>query len=262
MTTTLLDLVQTVLVDLSGDEVNSIADTEEAHEVATHIRSTYNALVSHTTWPHTRRAVALVPKSDNVYPTHMEVRENLKELISVNYNKAKVGETRKLYQPVTYLTPDDFLRITNRRDNSQDNVDVVIDYSGIELFILNDKAPDYYTSFDDKDLVFDSYDSAADSSLQQSKMQAQGYIIPEFRIEDNFIPDLPSDAFSLLLENSISRCQLKMRQFQDLKSEQEAVKQSRWLSRKSWTVDGGIRYRDYGRKGASRVQRVQPWPKS
>ncbi len=35
---------------------------------------------------------------------------------------------------------------------------------------------------------------------------------------------------------------------QDIKSEQEATRQQRWLSRKDWTVAGGIRYPDYGRK--------------
>lgn len=259
MAKTLLEFVQTILSDMDGDEVNSINDTAESEQVASIVKTTYNALVSHTVWPHTRRAVALVPRSDSDYPTHMAVAEELKELISVRYNKAKVGEVRKDYREVVWVDPDDFLRRTNQRDNSQDNVDIIIDDSGIELLIVNDKAPDFYTSFDDRGLVFDSYDNLVDSTLQQSKLQAQGYIIPEFSLEDNFVPDLPADAFALLLEESISRCQYKLRQFQDMKSEQEAQKQSRYLSQKSWTVDGGIRYRDYGRK-SKRLQRIQPWP--
>ena len=259
MKQTLLEIVQSILSDMDGDEVNSISDTLEAEQVASHVRSTYRAIVSHTTWPHTRRAVALVPRSDNAFPTHMVVKEELKELISVRYNKAKVGDTRKLYKDVTWLSPDDFLRRTNNRNNSELNVDVIIDDSGIELLIMNDKAPDYYTSFDDVNVVFDSYDKEADSSLQQSKLQAQGYIIPEFTISDSFVPDLPADAFSLLLEESVSRAQFKMRQFQDIKSEQESQKQSRWLSRKSWTVAGGVRLRDYGRNKSTRVQGIQPW---
>lgn len=259
MKLTLLDMVQSILSDMDGDEVNSIADTAESEQVASIVRSTYNALVSHTVWPHTRRAVALVPRSDSEYPTHMVTREALKELISVRYNKAKVGEDRKNYKEVTYCDPDDFLRKTNYRDNSQSNIDIIIDDSGIELFIQNDKAPDFYTSFDDVGVVFDSYDSEVDSTLQQSKLQAQGYIIPSFSLIDDFIPDLPADAFSLLLEESTSRAQFKLRQFQDMKSEQEAQKQSRYLSQKSWTVGGGIRYPNYGRNKA-RVQGIQPWP--
>lgn len=258
MKQTLLELVQSILSDMGGDEVNSISDTAESEQVASVVRSTYNAIVSHTVWPHTRRAVVLDPRSNSEYPTHMVVKEALKELISIHYNKAKVGEGRKNYKEVAYCTPDDFLRKTNYRDNTKSNIDIVIDDSGIELFIQNDKAPDFYTSFDDSGLVFDSYDKAVDSTLQQSKLQAQGYIIPEFLLEDDFVPDLPADAFSLLLEESTSRAQFKLRQFQDMKSEQESQKQSRFLSQKSWTVAGGIRYRNYGRNKA-RVQGLQPW---
>lgn len=261
MKMTLLELVQSILSDMDGDEVNSISDTAESEQVANIVRNTYRAIVSNTVWPHTRRAVALVPNSDSNYPTHMTVKEDLKELISVNYNKSKSVDDRLDYQPVDYLEPDLFLKKINVRDNTKSNIDVVVDYSGIDLLIMNDKAPDYYTSFDDVGLVFDSYDSVVDSTLQQSKLQAQGYIVPTFLVEDSFIPDLPVDAFSLLLEESVSRAQLKLRQFQDVKSENEARKQSRWLSQKSWTVNGGITYPNYGRKSGGRVQRVQPWSK-
>lgn len=258
---TLLELVQQILSDIDGDEVNSINDTVEAEQVATIVKGAYNAIVSNSNWPHTRRAVALVPRSDSNFPTHMTIRESLKELISVRYNRAEVGETRKQYDELSYYTPDDFLRKTNYRNNDNTNTDVIVDDSGIELLILNDKGPEFYTSFDDVNIVFDSYDSAVDSTLQQSKFQAQGYIIPDFNITDAFVPDLPADAFALLFEESVSRAQMKLRQVQDAKSERESQKQSRWLSRKSWAVNEGEKRRDYGRK-VHRVQRVQPWPRN
>lgn len=248
MKSTLLELVQDILSDIDGDEVNSISDTEEAEAVARHVEAVYRALVSKSVWPHTRRAVALDPRSDSEFPTHMTFKENVKELISIRYNTAELGETRRQYKEIKYLDPDQFLVKINKRDNDLATVDVVIDDSGIELLIQNDKAPEYYTSFDDVNVVFDSYDSAADSTLQDSKFQAQAYIIPDFRIEDDFVPDFPVDAFALLYEESVSRCQLKMRQFQDIKAEAESIKQSRWMSRRSWVTAGGIQYPDYGRK--------------
>lgn len=245
---TLLDIVQRILVDLNGDAVNSIGDTEEAEEVASHVRSVYLNLVSHTEWPHTRRAVTLIPFSDNAHPTHMSVAEDYKRLCFINYNRAKLGEDRKMYKPVQYLDPDKFLMKTNSRDNTSDRVDIILDTSGIELLISNDKHPEWYTSFNDIELVFDSYDKEVDDTLQESKVQAQAYIIPQFTIADTFVPDLPPDAFAYLIEESISRCQLKMRQFQDIKSEAEAQKQSRWLSQSNFVVKGGIKFPDWGYK--------------
>src|SRR5690606_8810038 len=129
-----------------------------------------------------------------------KVAEDYKRLIFINYNRAKLGETRKMYKPVCYLDPDKFLKKLNARDNTSDNVDIIIDPSGIDLMISNNKAPEYYTSFDDLNLVFDSYDKEVDDSLQESKVQAQAYIIPQFTIADTFIPDLPPDAFAYLVE--------------------------------------------------------------
>lgn len=244
----LLEIVQEILTDISSDEVNSISDTEDSEQVAKHVRATYRALITKDKWPHTRRALTLNPRSDSAFPNYMIVKEDLKELISVYYNKAKLGEARKNYEELSYLDPDDFLMKLNKRDNTKANTDVIIDDSGIELLILNDKHPQWYTSFNDVDIVFDSYDSDVDATLQTSKVQAQGWIIPEFRLEDTFVPDLPVDGFSLLIEESISRSQFKMRQMVDTKAEQESARQRRTQSQKNWTVSGGTRYPNYGRK--------------
>lgn len=244
---TLLELVQEVLVEIDGDEVNSISDTEESEMVAQMVKTVYSNMMSNTTWPHTRRAVGVTSRSDNSYPTHMTLDSNVKELVSVRYNKIKNGETRKNYVLLQYLEPDHFLNKINKRDNTKSNIDVIIDDSGIELLIQNDKAPEYYTSFDEVNMIFDSYDSDVDSVLQTSKLQVQAYIIPAFTLSDSFVADLPVDAFSMLREEVISRAQLKLRQFEDIKSEQESQRQSRWMSRKNWAVSGGIKYPNYGR---------------
>lgn len=244
---TLLDIVKIVLNDLNGDAVNSISDTEESEEVAKHVESVYRNLVSHTEWPHTRRAVTLVPYSNNLYPTHMRVSEEYKKLVFVNYNVSKVNQPKRAYRKVEWLEPEYFLHKINQRDDTSAFTDTIIDPSGIELFIANNKAPDYFTSFDDVTLIFDGYDNQVDSTLQSSKVQAVAYIIPRFVIEDTFVPDLPAEAFAYLIEETISRCQFKMRQIQDIKSENEATKQSRWLSQSNFVVKGGVTFPDYGK---------------
>lgn len=246
--TTLLEIVQDILVDIDGDEVNSISDTVEAEQVANFVKKAYEAIVSSETWPHTRRALVLNAFSDSTKPTHCTLQDHVKELSSIFYNKALLGETQKKYEKINYLAPDQFLVKLNTRNSDKANVDVVVDSSGIELLIQNDKHPDYFTSFNDVDLVFDSYDSSIDSTLQISKIQALGYVIPSFVISDDFEPDLPPDAFSLLKEEATARANMKLRQFQDIKAEQAAAKQGRSMSRKNWRTSGGITYPNYGRK--------------
>ena len=132
-------------------------------------------------------------------------------------------------------------------DNTATNVDVVLDDSGVELLIVNDKNPEYFTSFNDKDVVFDSYDSDINETLVASKTQAVGYVIPTFELTDTHVPDLPDEAFAFLVEECKSKASLKLRQVADEKSEQEAGRQGRWLSRKSWSVAEKDSFPNYGR---------------
>lgn len=247
-TKTVLDMVQSILSDMDSDEINSISDTAEAEQVASILRNTYLNLVSNSVWPHTRRSVGVTPYSDSNLPTHMRLDDEVKELILINYNVAKENETRRSYKEMKYLCPDDFLRKLNTRNNDNTNVDIISDPSGIELLIINDTRPTYYTSFDDVTLVFDSYDSAVDTTLQASKLQVLAYVIPEFELTDSFVPDVPPDAFAYLMEEATVRAQSKLREFQDVKSEQGSTSQARWLSRKNWRTSGGIKYPNYGKR--------------
>lgn len=248
MAKTVLEIVQDVLNETNGDNVNSITDTEESEQVARTLKQVYQDLVSHTNWPHTLRSAQLTASGNSNLPTHMTLPADVKRVMSIQYDKRKVGETKRAYRKVEYLDPDHFLVKLNTRDSSSADVRTVVDPTGIELLIAKDKAPDYYTSFNDTTLIFDSYDSAVETTLTTSKVQLMAYIIPAFVVEDIFVPDIPPDAFSLVLNETISRCQLRQRQFQDAKAEQEANRQSRFLSRQSWRVNGGIKFPDYGRK--------------
>src|SRR3546814_4993160 len=80
------------------------------------------------------------------------------------------------------------------------------------LTIRTDAAPTYFTSFDDKTLIFDSYDSAVDSTLQKSKVQVYAYTIPAWVHADDAIPDLPEMAFSVLVEEAKIRAALRISQ--------------------------------------------------
>ena len=248
MKMTLLEIVQDILNDLDSDNVNSIGDTVESEQVAQIVKSTYFAIISNRNWPHTAKTISLTASGNPAYPTHMKLDDKVKELLFINYNKAKVNDTRRLYDAVRWREPDEFLRITNNRNSDQDVIDIIQDYTGVELLIRNDQPPSYCTSFDDNYIVFDSYDKAVDDTLQESKVQAQGYVYPTWEMLDEFIPALPDEAFTLLLEEAKSRASLKLKQTQDIKAEQEAGRQNRWLSRKDWRVHGGIQYPDYGRR--------------
>lgn len=248
MKQTLIEIVSDILSDMSGDYVGSINDTDEALQVAQIVKSTYLAMMSNRNWPHTARILQLTPFTDNTKPTHMQIGDDFKELISVYYDCSRLQDLRVDFRQIKYLDPDAFLRYTNRRNSIDPNTMMITDPSGIRFMAVSNKAPEYYTSFDDKTLVFDSYDHGVDSTLQAHKVQARAYIIPSFEMRDDFVPDLPIEAFSALIEEAKSKAMFKLNEVQDVKSEQEASRQQRWLSRKAWSVHSEDIYPyDYGR---------------
>ena len=85
--------------------------------------------------------------------------------VYVNYNCVKPDQpNRRIYQTMKWLEPDAFLRRQNSLNSDLVNVDVIQDHTGIELLIRNDKNPEYFTSFDDNVLVFDSYLASVENS--------------------------------------------------------------------------------------------------
>tara|TARA_B110000014_G_C19906335_1_gene468951 strand:- start:26 stop:793 length:768 start_codon:yes stop_codon:yes gene_type:complete len=246
MKQTLLEMVQEILSDIDSDEVESINDTIEAEQVVKILESTYRAMMSNRNWPHLRRTLQVDSFNDLTKPTHMRLPEGVKELCFINYNCQKAGG-KLSYQKVTYLDPDQFIHKVNQEDSTKSEVEEVVDTGGITLLIRNDRAPTYFTSFNDKDVVFNSYDNSVDNTLQTAKVQSQAYVMPDWNAEDDFVPDLPEDAFSAFVEEAKAKASYKISQKLDEKAEQEAGRQQTWLARKARRVAGGIPYPSYGR---------------
>lgn len=248
MKMTLLEIVTDILNSMDSDEVNTISETIESDQVAQIVKTSYYELISRRDWPHLKELFKLDALADSNIPTHMKLPARIVEMREVKYDKKKLGETRTKYTDVKYLTPEEFLWYTNGRNLDSSNIVEVTDLSGVKLLIRNDTAPTHWTSFDDEYIVFDSYDSAVDSTLQNSKTQCFGIRQPTWTVSDGFYPDLPDDAFPLLLAEAKSISQLQVRQFQDVASAQQAQRQRFRMSRKSWAAHKNDRYPNYGRK--------------
>ena len=248
--TTVLEIVQEILSDIDGDSVDTYNETVESEQVYTIVKSSYFNLMASRMWPHLRQGVQLTALGGTT-PTHLSIDTKVKELCFLNYDISTATDTRKRYQAMKYLSVDEFLHKTNQEDDSSSDVDVVTDTSGIDIMIRNDQAPQYFTSFNDEELVLDSYDSSIAAALVSTRVQAQAYIIPVWdalSAGDAYVPDIPEEAMRVLIEGAKSAAALRLTQVPDQKAEQEAVRQQRWLSRKARRIEGGLAYPDYGRK--------------
>lgn len=252
---TLLDMVQEILSDMNSDNVNSISDTIEAQQVANIIKRTYFNLHAERVWPHTGRLFRLSASTDSTRPTHMKMEEAVVEILWVKYDTRKLGGDPLHLTDMRYMRPEEFLDYTLSRKPEDSNITTVIDYNGTPLLIRNDAAPSYYTTFDDEHIVFDSYNSAVDSTLQHSKVQVYGYVEPEWVMSDTFVPDVPSKAFSYFMAEAKSTAFLKIKEVFSQPDAAAAAKQKAWLSREKHRLGGHTRYPDYSKPNGRYARR-------
>src|SRR5690606_23061665 len=99
--------------------------------------------------------------------------------------------------------------------------------------IKTNQFPTYWTSFDDVYLVCDSYDASYDDTLKSSKTQALIVRNPDWITQDDFVPDLPAEAFAAFLAEAKSTAFVSLKQMMNEKVEAKAQRQQRWLSRKA-----------------------------
>lgn len=244
---TLLEIVSDILNDLDSDFVNSIDDTVEAQQVAQIVKTCFYEIIGNRNWPHLRKLIQFDASGTTAKPNYLKIPAGTKEITMVSYDCRKEGETQNKDKEIKYKSPEDFLRMVSIR-NLSDNTVEITDFNGVKLKIVNNKAPEFYTSFDDEYLVFDSYDVAVDETLKKSKSSGLAFITPTWTHSDSAIPNLPDEAFPALLEESKSTAFLVLKQTANQKAEQKASRQQRWLSRKAWRVEGGVTYKIYGRK--------------
>jgi hypothetical protein len=217
MKRTLLEMVQSILSDMDSEAVNSISDSVEAEQVASVIQDTFFNLIAARDIPEHRQLIKLTALADSDKPTHFKYPTNTRQLSRVDYNIATTGTT---YREITFVEPMVFIDRMNQDTSSSITVTDVA--GGTTLFIGNSTSPSYYTSFDDEHIVMDSYDAVVDTTLQNSKSRAFGYVYPTFTISDSFEPDLDDTMLPYMLAEAKSTCFSLFKSGSDPKIEQSA----------------------------------------
>jgi len=245
MKQTLLGIVQDILSDTGSDKINSIGDTEESNQVASVIKHTFFELISRKDWPHLRRAGQLSNVSDTSSPTKMIIPTDASRLDYIAYSQQRQAAENIVFRQMEYMYPDEFLTYTGRRNPTNPNVQTVND--GLVYYVLTDAPPTYYTSFDDKHIVFDSWVNDISTTSVAEASQVVYYKNISWTTTDGFVPDLPAEAFALLYAESKSTCFLELKQIVNSKAEQQATRQNYVMGQRNWAVKGGVRYNNYGR---------------
>lgn len=238
---TLLEMVQDIMSDMTSDEVNSITDTVEALQVAQIIKTTYFELFSNIEIPELEALVSLEGLGDTARPNYLRIPENVDKVKWVAYD-SRTNDTSS-YKRLDFLRPEEFADYTFSRSG-------VEGFTQVDGFWIGTTAsPRFWTSFDDLHIVFDSYDSEVDDTLQQSKNLAYVRKAYDFTMEDDFIPHIDSNLFPLLLAEAKSVSFNHLKGEPNPKEEQRARRQRVRVQNDLWRANPKKRTGpDYSRK--------------
>lgn len=198
MKQTLLEMVQRILESRDMQLVNSIFDTREAVQVANIIKECYIHLLYVREIKSQNTLLTFDSLSDLQHPTYLKFKDDIAQIDSFKYRDAITGK----YSDLQLLQPQDFLDRSLNLDPSNPDVTQIIDFSGITLNVYNNRQPQYWTSFDDIHVVLDAWNREAEDTIEETNTVAYGVRIPEFKIEDTFVPDLAPQHFSYLLSKA------------------------------------------------------------
>lgn len=192
MSLTVLDVVQKVLNDMGSFAVNSISDLEESLMISSILEDKYYQLMHQKDWPTKADYITLDSSGAGDGATTLSIPSTVEKIDHIKYN----------YVDQTYLEPEQFLALyMHDPDLTLESNQVDVDVAGgpMKITVLNDKDPQFYTSFDDELLVFDSYLSTTESKLVGTKALAFAYTIPTIVIDDTTPIPIPKKMESLLI---------------------------------------------------------------
>ena len=252
---TLLEMVQFILSSMDSDEVSDIDETVESTQVVKVIKFVYENMVADLNLPEHFGLFELVASGDNTQPTIMTLPSNIIELRSVRYNNQLSTETNPDFVKVNWMDWEEFFDFINSFDASESNVSSftrTIDGDDITLKYTNDAFPQWYSSFDDNTLVFDSYLATETTTLTSANSQCHGQLAPVFTLSNTFTPDLDHKQFPLLLNDSKALAHAEIKQTTHNKAERMArnnkISTQRHKTQISQPTPDFQRLPDYGRK--------------
>jgi len=197
--------------------------------------------------------------------------ESLADSTKPNYlripdDATRIKESRVMYDvsddvtkitmsQMVYMTTSEFLdRISNVP--TEDNTQTVTDFGGYKMKIYNDRAPQFFTSFDDEHLVFDAFDLEVESTLQQSKNGIITSQSSSFVPSDSYIIDFPEWFHVTFLNEFMAEASIAIRE-EPLPRIEKKAKAGIVKARLKQRVGKRTRTINYGRKSNGRTNRTR-----
>lgn len=202
MVPTLLEMINSCLIDIGRPSVERVGGSVDAQKVEQIYKQIYLSLVARKLWPFRKEVLALESLSDTDRPVVMKIPDNVERVEVVMYG---YGDSMK---ELCYVEPEQFL--TSHQASGANRVEIKVSSSG-RIFAGTDGAPTSWTSFDDKEIVFNSYDSKKEDTLNEKNCMVVGFVIPRWPTDAEEYVDIPIRHFAMYDALARAACHEKIR---------------------------------------------------
>lgn len=250
MKRTLLQVVQEYLDATSGFYVDSIFDTDESQQVAKIAERVYYGMIQD--FPDilfTMKESTLEGLSDLTRPNYMLLDERaIKVQHSRIWYDTSKDSSKINFKELEYLPPLKFMELTSKR--STQNTLIVEGFDESKMAVETKQFPKYFTSFDNKYVVFDAYHSDYDTTLQGSKTKLVVSVEEPFLQKDDFVIPVPAHLSETYLDLFLDEALTLVYQQPIGKISQRARARKIKLQQANRTLGQSEGKKSYGRKGS------------
>lgn len=251
MKRTLLEMTQDILVSINGDEITDIADTTESAQVAAIIRQCFYDIASNWELPEHFTLFELTETSSST-PTVMTKPTDVVSISWIKYNNKLSTETASDYQEVRFLPNKDFFDMILGMDSEDvDNISrftYTVGSDSFEFPYVDDQFPQWYTTFDDSTIVFDSFNSEEETFLRKPKTMCWGLKESSWTHSSSAVPNLDHRLSNLLFQTARAQAWLDLNQTENPDAERKVRRNLITLTKKKHDINAANRGYYYNEK--------------
>ena len=233
--------------------VNSLSDTEEALQVASILEDKFYEIQEKLDWPVNEDYMQLDTSAIADGPTTLKIPDDVDSVNHLRYDTLSLK----------HVTPEVFITTALDPSNADnENMELVQLGQNVQGYVLNNKDPEFFTSFDDNIIVCDSYDLEKESKLVKSKSLAKVFKHTVLVLDDTTPIPISKKMEPYFLAEVKSACFKKIKQQVSDEDERERRIQKAKLNseaRKQQDKDAGSKSRGFGRSGRQRSSGSATW---
>lgn len=249
----LLEMVQLVGRSISSDEISTLGESIEADDIESVVLSVLEDITNRREWSWRQNQVRRGTPVGGTEVTSLELPDDCDTLQVLRYVNSTFDSPDRSYGEICYLFPEDFLALCEQQAAGVPGTSTVL-IGGAEIFVRNNMAPRFYTSFKQNVVTMDSYDAELDptgvTTANSLLTCVVGLDTSTAAGNPAYVPDMPTKFFSLWLQESQAAASQQLRKMPNERAEREARRTYvRLLDLDRVSVESARdREVDYGRK--------------